>query len=148
MLPDEVSRAEVRTVVTGFFVSLDGFDDDRALAYLTEDVEWIRGSGPLRGHAEVRDTLAARPRGRCTRHLVNNLDVCLDGPDAATARCDILVFQGQSNPDGSPVTVTGPDSIISNEDRLVRIAGRWRIRSKRPVMAFRIASSGTPSAGG
>ncbi len=135
-------------MVTAFFVSLDGFDDDRVLACLTDDVEWIRGSGVLSGHAEVRGTLAARPRGRRTRHLVNNLDVRLDGPDAATARCDILVFQGQSNPDGGPVAVAGPDSIISNEDRLVRIAGQWRIRSKRPVVAFRIASPGTPAAGG
>ena len=134
-------------MVTEFFVSLDGFDDDRALACLTEDVQWVRGSGVLSGYAEVRNTLAARPRGRCTRHLVNNLDVILDGADAATARCDVLVFQGQSNPDGSPVTVTGPDSIISNEDRLVRIAGRWRIRSKRPVMAFRITLPSMPPAG-
>ena len=129
-------------MVTGFFVSLDGFDDERVLAYLAADVEWFRSSGVLNGHAEVRHSLASRSRERRTRHLVTNVDVDLHGPDAATARCEILVFQGQSNPDGSPVVVAGPDSIISNEDQLIRIDGRWRIRCKRPVVAFRIVKPG------
>lgn len=143
MPPDTASQEAVRAVVVGFFVSLDGFDDERALACLADDVEWVRGSSLLNGQAEVRETLTARPRDRCTRHLVNNLDIQFHGPDAATARCDILVFQGPFNPDGSPVAVAGPDSIISNQDQLVRVGGRWRIRSKRPVVVFRITARGS-----
>ena len=101
----------------------------------------------MKGRAAVREGLAARPRDRRTRHLVSNLDVRFAGPDAATARCDILVFQGPSDPDGGPTAVDGPASLITNEDRLVREAGRWRIRSKHPEAVFRIVA-GAPARSG
>lgn len=148
MLHDETPSSQVQAVVIGFFVALDGFDDDRALACLSEDVMWIRGAGTLKGHAAVRNTLAARPRDRRTRHLVSNLVIHIDGSDTATARCDVLVFQGRIDGNGSPAVVTGPDSIITTEDRLVRVAGTWRIRSKRPVVVFRVAAPGAAAAGG
>ena len=144
---DEQAFGEVQALVVGFFISLDEFDDDRALACLAEDVEWVRASGTLKGHAAVRGVLTDRPRDRRTRHLVNNLDVRFTAPDAATARCDILVFQGPAGSGGGPVAIAGPDSIITNEDQLILVDGAWRIRRKQPSVVFRVATSGTLAEG-
>ena len=131
---------KIGAAVVGFYVALDGFDDDRALDLVTEDVEWARAAGTVRGRAAMQQALAARPRSRVTRHLVTNVDVQGDGPAAARARCDLLVFDASfEDTIVLPAPVAGPSMVLTVEDELVRDpAGTWRIARKRATTVFDI----------
>ena len=131
-----------RAAVVGFYVALDGFNDDRALELVTDDVEWARAGATVRGRAAMQQALAARPRSRVTRHLVTNVDVESTGSATARARCDLLVFDASfDGPVALPATVPGPSMVLTVEDGLVRDAeGRWRIAHKRATTVFAIKS--------
>lgn len=131
---------QIHRVVVGFFVALDTFDIDRALSLMTDDVEWVRESGTVRGREEVRRSLNARSRQRRTRHLVANVDVRSGGQETAHAHCDILVYQGMLDVETGPVSIKGPDLLLSNVDDLVRVSGHWKIRRKTPTTVFKFIS--------
>lgn len=130
----------IGAVVVGFYVALDGFDDDRALGLVTPDVEWVRAGGTVRGREAVRQVLAARPRSRVTRHLVTNVDVRVHGPAAAQARCDVLVFDKSFDGEPTlPASLAGPSAVLTVRDELVRSAeGGWQIARKRAATVFNI----------
>ena len=138
---DAETAHDVETVVVGFFIALDRFEDARALDLLADEVEWVRPAGTVRGREAVRQVLAARPRSRLTRHLVANLELEADGAGSVTARFDVLVFD-KAFDDGLtlPATVPGPSMVLSSEDRLIRHGdgGPWRIVRKQPAAIFKI----------
>ena len=134
------SAAHIQHVVIGFFVALDSFDVERALSLMTDDVEWVREGGTLRGREDVRRVLEARSRQRRTRHLVSNLDVTQQNSQTARARCDIVVYQGSAESDQNPLVIRGPDSLLSNLDDLAFQQGQWKISRKSPSTIFKFGS--------
>ena len=118
---------------------MDSFDIERALSLVTEDIEWIREAGTIRGREDVGRVLAARSRQRCTRHLVANLDVRQFDLQSGQARCDVLVYQGIGKTDTHPLLIKGPDLLLSNNDELVLQGERWKISKKTPTTIFKFA---------
>lgn len=131
------SLAQIERVVVGFFIALDSFDTDRAVSLVTDDIEWVRESGTVRGHDQVRQALEARPRDRRTRHLVTNIDVSQADPTTARARCDVVVYRGIVDAGNGPIAVRGPELMLSSVDDLVLLGGSWKIRKKAPTTIFK-----------
>lgn len=129
--------AQIQRVVVGFFVALDSFDVDRAISFFTDDIEWIRESGVLRGHEAARCALLMRSPQRRTRHLVTNVDIEQHDQTSAQARCDILVYQGVAVENSHPVLIKGPEVLLSNVDYLVLQQSQWKIHRKAPSTIFR-----------
>ncbi len=129
----------IQRAVVGFFVALDGFDIEAALRIVGDDIEWIRESGTIRGREGVRRVLEARPRNRCTRHLVSNLVIDLLDEHTARARCDVVVYQGSTD-SGLPLAVSGPSLLLTNEDNLVLGPNGWVIARKTPTTVIKFHS--------
>lgn len=137
MLPD--GAALIYAVAVGFFMALDRFEDERLLDLVTEEVEWVRPGGVVRGRDEVRRVLANRSRARVTRHLLTNVDWRPAGPDKVTVRYDVLVFDHTPGAAScGPAAVPGPSQLLSGEDVFVRQAENWLIARKQagPVFTF------------
>ena len=131
--------AQIQRVVVGFFVALDSFDTDRAVSLVTDDIEWLRESGTVRGRQQMRKALEGRAQDRRTRHLVANVEADQSNPDSARARSDIVVYRGIAEADG-PTLIAGPELLLSNVDDLVLSDGLWQIRKKAPTTVFKFTS--------
>lgn len=137
--------AACHAVAVGFFVHLDRRAYDALLDLVAEDGVWLRRGEQLAGRPAIRAALDARSPTLTTRHLVSNVRVEPDGPDAARVLLDILVFQHEQEGSGMPAgsrAVAGPSALLSSDDRLVRGVhdGTWRIARKSSEVVFRIGT--------
>lgn len=127
----------IRAVATGFFAALDRFEDKRILELVTEDIEWVRPGGAVRGRAAVGAVLTQRARDRATRHLLSNVDVILADANSARVRYDVLVFDsGAGTPLVTPRMLAGPSVLLSGEDTFVLQAENWQIKRKQAEALF------------
>lgn len=126
--------------VLRFFAALDEGRLNDVAAAMADDGVWHRQGGALRGPAEVLQALEARPPGRVTAHLVQNLVVDLD--DAQNARVRYLVLTYRHDfPDGAAAAATAaplgaPYSIAAYDDRLRWAANAWRTGERRSRNVF------------
>lgn len=88
----------------------------------TEDARFARPSDPAHlivGRAAILAAFQARPPGPPRRHLVADVQVALDGPDAARA-LSLSIALADLGAEGGSIAVGG------FRDRLQRVAGQWR----------------------
>lgn len=130
-IDDKVAIAEASV---RFFVALDRFEDERLISLLHVDFEWLRPSGGLVGHDQVREMLSGRSRERITRHLVCNIDIEA-GDKSAEVSVEVLVLQGPRDPSGA-AGAAAPPTLISSRDTLRKEHGQWKITRKRPSLIF------------
>ena len=108
----------------GGFLSL--FADDAVLAMLGRDHVGIAG---------IRAWLHAREQGMICRHLVTNLMVRLDGPDAATGSCYTIAHVARQALGNPPGALTAPTSLVTYTDRFTRHPDRGWLFARRSVVA-------------
>ncbi len=149
--------------VIRFFGALDDGRLDDVAGAIAEDGVWHRQGKALRGPGEVAQALAARPAGRVTAHLVQNLVVDLDDDHNARVRYLVLTYR-HDFPDGSghagdtgsagavgaagtagsaggtgaaiPAPLGAPYSIAAYEDRLRASGTRWLVVERRSRNLF------------
>ncbi|NKC30762.1 nuclear transport factor 2 family protein [Falsiroseomonas selenitidurans] len=121
-----------------FYAALDRGDFATVANALAPHGIWHRQGKALRGPGDVAQAMAERPAGRVTAHLVQNLVVELEGPEAARARYNTLVFRHDGEAEAKPPAPLGvPLSIAAAEDRLERDAnGAWLVVERRSARVF------------
>jgi hypothetical protein len=139
---DEMRRVlltlSCKDAIVRFFSALDAGRMDELAAAFASDGVWHRQGAELCGPEAVSRALAARPAGRVTAHLVQNLIVDLEDEDHARARYLALTYRhdapGAAN---GPAPMGIPYSIAAYEDRLTRNGSNWLVqdRRSRPIFA-------------
>ena len=127
-----------KDAIVRFFAALDaGRMNELAEAFAADGV-WHRQGSELCGPDAVSRALAARPAGRITAHLIQNLIVDLEDEDHARAHYLALTYRHDA-PEGAtgPAPMGIPYSIAAYEDRLTRRGENWLVRERRsrPVFA-------------
>jgi hypothetical protein len=119
------------------FAALDaGRMDEVARAFASDGV-WHRQGAELRGPDGVARALAARPAGRVTAHLVQNLIVDLEDEDHARARYLALTYRHDAPAGASgPAPMGMPYSIAAYDDRLTRSGESWLVQERRSRTRF------------
>jgi hypothetical protein len=123
--------------VIRFFAALDEGRMDDVAGAMADDGVWHRQGKMLRGPGEVSAALAARPAGRVTAHLVQN--VIIDLEDAHTARVRYLVLTYRHDfPDvaAAVAPLSQPYSIAAYDDRMRFDGARWRVLERRSRNIF------------
>lgn len=137
-VPELLAREGVRETITRYAHLVDSGRFDALLDLFTEDAVLETGTRPpVQGRAAIRalfvDTgtrLGATQTKPFIRHHVSNIDVEIEGTDAARARSYFLA-----------VTERGPDHWGRYQDRLVRVDGRWLFQHRRVRTEGRAANS-------
>jgi ketosteroid isomerase-like protein len=134
---------DIHATAHAFFTRIDRFDDEAVIALMAPEFEWVRANAAvIRDIRTLRETLAARSRARVTRHLVTNVEIRAYSPDKAQVDCDILVFEkDDASESAGPALVSGPSSLLSSSDELVKVEGEWRIARKQARAVFKIGKS-------
>ncbi|HEV7735423.1 MAG TPA: nuclear transport factor 2 family protein [Candidatus Binatia bacterium] len=119
--------ASVTALIHGYAERIDAGDLD-GVAALFAHATWRtpERSEPLRGTAEVRrayDVVILYDGVPCTKHVVTNVIVALDG-DAATARSYFTVLQARPDLPLQPI-IAG-----RYHDAFVRSGGAWRFADR------------------
>jgi ketosteroid isomerase-like protein len=109
-------------------------------ALYTEDARFARPSKPgefVDGRAAILASLAARPP-RAQRHVIANVVVDVEAPDAARAFSVIVLYMGDVAEDGG-LPVMDPTSPLIGfyRDRLVRTPEGWRFAERVGGLDFR-----------
>ena len=93
--------------VAAIFADIDGFDPDKFVAHLTEDVTFRFGNGePVLGRANVRDAVAGffTTIAGLTHHILN----VYEAGDVSVAQIDVEYVRH----DGKHVTVPNADILV------------------------------------
>ncbi|MFM7027615.1 MAG: nuclear transport factor 2 family protein [Chakrabartia sp.] len=115
-----------------------------ALAALyTDDGRMSRPTAPddfVEGREAILASFTARPP-RAARHICANILVTLDGPEAARATSQILLFVGEAGEAGGlPQQSALPPMVGTYQDRLVKTAQGWRFVERRGSLDFKPAT--------
>ena len=137
--------------IVRFFGALDDGRMDDVAGAMAEDGIWHRQGKALRGPGEVAQALAARPAGRVTAHLVQNVVVDLDDDRNARVRYLVLTYR-HDFPDGTrtmgtlgaaggtgaatPAPLGAPYSIAAYDDWLRASGTTWLVVERRSRNVF------------
>lgn len=96
---------DANTVLLRFYRAMDRKDPDSAAACFADDALWIRRGVHLKGRADIRSAIAARPAAAETAHLVNNF--LIDANEADECICSYyltayLMTDTNVGPPGKP----------------------------------------------
>ncbi|MGX7894586.1 nuclear transport factor 2 family protein [Tsuneonella sp. HG222] len=118
----------------------DAHDWEGCAALYTEDARFARPSQPdtvVEGRGAILAAFLARP-ARAQRHVIANVVVDVEGPDAARAFSVIVLYMGDEADDGGlPVRAANSPLIGWFRDRLVRTAEGWRFAERMGGLDFR-----------
>lgn len=114
---------------------LDAYDHDGFLSLFAEDAVLAMLGRDHIGTAGLRAWLEGREQGMICRHLVTNLVVRLDGPDAAQGTCYTLAFRAGQAQDSPPGALTTPTFLVTYHDRFTRHPTRGWLFARRAVVA-------------
>jgi uncharacterized protein (TIGR02246 family) len=120
------AELSIRNVVTRLAILADQGDLHEYIDQFTEDAVWgfpegVRtGRAAIRAGAEERRAGGVTGPGSATRHIITNVTVRVDGPDAATADSYFLFFQ---NTDTTPTLF----NMGWYHDVFAREDDRWRL---------------------
>ena len=119
-------------LITAFVHHYDRREYDQVLALFTPDAVYqVRGRA-LRGHAEIRAALDARPGPELTvRHLVTNLHFHTITDTQAQGSSCLTAYAGPTagvGPARDPAATAG--HIVQVTDHYTVHEGRWRIASR------------------
>lgn len=135
--PDEHRRRcalDCARLCHDFAHAVDHFDDAACAALFAADGVFERAGQESRGHAAIRAFLAARPRGRTTRHLCTGVRIDRTGPDTASGTCSALMFHA-AVPEGTQAP-TAPPLVVDYVDAYVRTADGWKFRRRSTRIVF------------
>jgi hypothetical protein len=123
--------------VMRFFSALDAGRLDEVADAVAEDGVWHRQGAALSGPSAVRAALAARPAGRITAHLVQDLVVGLEAENDATVRYLVLTYRYDAPEGAGGVAPMGkPLSIAAYSDRMRRSGETWLVKERRSRVIF------------
>lgn len=120
--------AGVRATIAAYTAAQDaGATDDLVALYTPDGVLEVTGMPAVRGHDDLRTTLARwAPRGP-QQHVVANIVVTRQGPADAHATADVVLFApGEQG-------TWGPRIVGRYEDDLALHEGSWRFRRRRSI---------------
>lgn len=126
---------ECRMVLFAFAWGLDSSDAEAAANAFCEDGVWEREGRSLQGRDRIRESVAARPAGLLTRHMLTNTVINVVDADNAEGRSYYLVFRH-----------TAPDDDAEKRPRLlegVKRAGDYVTRFRRTPEGWRIVYNAT-----
>lgn len=131
-----VDRAAIVACVEKSFRLVDDGQADKTALLFTQDARWTFGPGTpkpgtLQG-AEIDTAMKARAALThvTTRHALTNVDVELDGDEAAVRA--IMTLYRSDDDSRSPV----PRVVADLTDKLVRLDGHWLIRERLVMPVF------------
>ena len=128
------------TRLINHYVNLsDANDWEGCAALYTDDALFRRPSGgdPVQGRAAILASFLARP-ARAQRHVVANIVVEVEGPNAARAFSVIVLYTGQTGGEGAlPVRDDSSPLIGWYRDRLVLTGAGWRFAERTGGLDFR-----------
>lgn len=129
--------ADCRDAVMRFFNALDAGRLDEVARAMADDGVWHRQGAALKGPDGVAAALAARPAGRVTAHLVQNLVVDLESEREANVRYLVLTYRHDAPGAAAGVApLDRPLSIAAYEDRMARGDAAWLVRERRSRVVF------------
>ena len=114
---------------------LDAYDHQGFLALFADDAVLAMLGRDHAGLAAIRAWLEGREQGMICRHLVTNLVVRLDGPDAASGTCYTLAFRAGQAADSPPGALNTPTFLVTYHDRFTRHPERGWLFARRAVVA-------------
>jgi hypothetical protein len=130
---------ETQQVVLRFTAHFDAGEHGRMEEYFAPDGVWYQARGPIRGHQELRERMAALPKHQIMRHVLTNLRTTLVSQDEAVVDSYFTVYlQERSQDDSSPVSTPGPRNVGRYRDCLRRIGGRWLLNERRVTFDLRL----------
>jgi hypothetical protein len=133
----QLIRSKIENLIYEFFYCLDERRYRELSDMFAADGVWHRQGKELRGPDAVMDAMKQRPPGFTTRHLITNVMVDVDGPDAASARFYMTVFVHEgAEPPKAAVPMAVPMHVSSFEQKFVNRGGRWLIGGLNGVATF------------
>jgi len=128
---------EAEKVLLRFFHHLDADEFEALAALMAEDGVWHRQGKLLRGPGMVLEAMAARPKGRRTRHLITNL--VLDAVDERHVQAIyyLTAFRYDGATPGEPAPIELPASVGTYREKLVLTPAGWRVAEITSEGAFR-----------
>ena len=118
--------------------ALDAADYQGVVAEFAEYGEWRRQGKTLAGRAAIVNELRARPVGRVTAHLIQNVAVDVLGDDRAQLKYHLLAYRhDHAAPTAGPAPIGQALSIALLEERMARVGERWLTvyRASRQIFA-------------
>jgi len=145
-----VDEWECQQVVLRFTAHFDAAEHREMEKYFAPDGVWYQARGPIHGHEQLRERMAALPTDQVMRHVLTNLRTTLAGSDEAIVDSYFTVYL-QKRPAGadassSPVSTPGPRNIGRYRDVLRRREGRWLLFERRVMFDLKVDQTSPPSA--
>lgn len=135
---DAVEQLELLNLAAGFFQAIDHRDYDGIIDDMTPDGTWHRQGKLLRGHADVREALDARPGALVVRHAMTSPVVRSLDDDRAAVDCLLVLFAGELEVgDTLPLRSAPPYNTADYRFVMRRVGGGWKIESMTSDSVFR-----------
>lgn len=131
---------ELTRLNNAFVFYLDHGDFESLIELFTPDALFDRAGLVHRGHEELRQGMAERPKVT-TRHLLSNFHLTRADEDVAEAVASAMVYHGPVADNGEPVVyATDNGRVIEFDDRYVKTGAGWRISSRvaRPIFTPKV----------
>lgn len=126
------AEADIAKLIVRYALLNDAQDWNAVADMYLEDGRMARPSSPdafVEGRAAILASFTARP-ARASRHVVSNIVVDLDGPDAARATSVIVLYMGDSVESGLPTMAANAPLVGTFRDRLVKTGDGWRFAER------------------
>lgn len=133
---DEI-RNQCSQLVHAFAYFVDHREFSEAVALFSDDGEFERPDGHVKGHAEIAALWANRPASIVTRHLCGVAHFTEISATTATAVTPFTLYQTQHDGEGLP-QVSKPAGIGEFTDKFILTDNGWKIAHRRgmPVLMY------------
>jgi uncharacterized protein (TIGR02246 family) len=137
VLQQAKDRQEIEALMWRYVRALDTLDPDAYASVFTEDGEFVSGGNPTKGTAALKKMVADLKAGQAARrekgeavpamyHVITNATLELVSKDEARYHTYwMTVFEGTG-----PGTQPRVAAVGRGVDQLVRVNGKWRIKSR------------------
>jgi hypothetical protein len=131
---------ELTRLNNAFAFHMDNGDFESMIRLFMPDALFDRAGIVHRGHDQLREGMADRPK-LTTRHLLTNFHLTSVDDDTAEAVVCAMVYHGPIMENGEPVVyATDNGRVIEFHDRYVKTVDGWRIASRiaRPIFTPKV----------
>jgi hypothetical protein len=115
---------------------LDVYDYDRFMTLWTDDAQWVIYGNEMRGLAQIRATLAGRPKDMAIRHVTTNVVIDVTGPDRAQGQCYATAYRALGCLETRPAPLTLPRFLVDYRDWFERDPVRGWFFSRREIVSI------------
>jgi hypothetical protein len=123
-------------LVYGYCQLIDVFDYDAFMQLWAEDAVWETRAGTVKGHAEIRKYLDARPRNVVGRHQCSNVIVDVIDAQRARGRCYFTYYVGAPGAGGAAAVLGGPSVVGEYLDEFRLTPNGWRFAKRGTAMTM------------